>query len=177
MWESTSSKQANILQIIQIFKHFSVGGEDVQRRNIKRIIRHAHTYRSYGYASYGGYDISLLELETPIRGFKFICLPRPSFDDITPGGTLAGYGLYLRNEGETCQTNEFGRFKGGSHHGIFHLRPFPERPSPKTNMLSSVNDLPVSLTTAIEKDKIFADRGSLPEILSANISTKTTRRV
>ena len=102
------------------FWKFSLGGQDVQRSNIKRIIRHAHTYRSYGYASYGGYDISLLELETPIRGFKFICLPRLSFDDISPGGTLAGYGLYLRNQGETCQTNEFGQFKGGSHHGIFY---------------------------------------------------------
>ena len=91
---------------------FNLVSDDVQTSNIKRIIRHAHTYRSYRYGSYGGYDISLLELETPITGFRFICLPRLSFDDITPGGSLAGYGAYLRPK-ETCQTNEFGKSKGG----------------------------------------------------------------
>ena len=79
---------------------------------IKRIIRHAHSYRSNGYGSYGGYDISLLELQNRITGFKTICLPRRSFDDIMTPSSLAGYGRYLRG-GNTCQTNEFGRFKGG----------------------------------------------------------------
>ena len=35
--------------------------------------------------------------------------------------------------------------------------------------------LPLSLTTANVRDKIFADKGSLPVMRSATISTKTTR--
>ena len=123
VWEATSTKQANILPTNSFSSDFLellfTGADNIEKSNIRRIIRHAHTYRSHSYASRGGYDISLLELETPIRGFKFICLPKPSFDDITPGGTLAGYGLYLRNDGDTCQTNEFGKFKGGEE-GLSH---------------------------------------------------------
>ena len=83
---------------------------EVETRYIKRCIKHAHSQRTASLATtYGGYDIALLELDRPVTsGFKTACLPRPHFDDINPGGRLAGYGNYHRRN---CQTNQFGRFK------------------------------------------------------------------
>ena len=86
----------------------------MQNSTIKRIIRHGQSYRGPGsYGAYGGYDISLLELDTPITGYSPACLPGINFEDLKPG-KLAGYGKYRRlrvGEGETCQTNQFGRYK------------------------------------------------------------------
>ena len=83
---------------------------EVETRYIKRCIKHAHSHRTASLTTtYGGYDIALLELDRPVTsGFKTACLPRPHFDDINPGGRLAGYGKYHRRN---CQTNQFGRFK------------------------------------------------------------------
>jgi len=78
---------------------------------IKRAIRHAFSYKGGGnYGKFGGYDISILELETPLSRFKPACLPSPSFTDTIPG-KLAGYGRYFRNDGQTCQTNAYGEMK------------------------------------------------------------------
>ena len=85
-----------------------------QTSTIKRAIRHAHSYRGGGYGTFGGYDIILFELDTPFNTDIFACLPSPKFRDTNiKEGYLAGYGLYLRDEGKTCQTNEHGRTK---HH-------------------------------------------------------------
>ena len=150
---------------------------------IKRIIRHAHSYPGGGYGSYGGYDISLLELQNRITAFKTICLPRRSFDDIMTPSSLAGYGRYLRG-GNTCQTNEFGRFKGGE--GV--IREFHSNLKwPKKAHISYIHSLikknlliltflPLSFTTARVRGELLAGAGDLPEIRSAIISTKTTGR-
>jgi len=83
--------------------------------HIKRHIRHANTYRGGGtYGFFGGHDITLLELDRPIHGFRTACLPSPSFDDIRGGHDdtiLAGYGRYQRTGGRTCETNRFGPMK------------------------------------------------------------------
>jgi len=83
--------------------------------HIKRHIRHAKTYRGGGtYGHFGGHDITLLELDRPIVGFRTACLPSPSFDDIRGGHDdtiLAGYGRYQRTGGRTCETNRFGPMK------------------------------------------------------------------
>ena len=84
-----------------------------QKSLIKRAIRHAHSYQGgASYGTYGGYDISLLELETPLSGqrIKYACVPKPGFNDIQPG-KLAGYGKYQRDFGNTCQTNQYGKMK------------------------------------------------------------------
>jgi len=82
---------------------------------IKRHIRHLKTYRGGGtYGHFGGHDITLLELDRPIFGFRTACLPSPSFDDIRGGQDdtkLAGYGRYQRNSGKTCETSRFGPMK------------------------------------------------------------------
>ena len=101
-----------------------VGVDDVKRnvkRNlkqmseIKRHIRHPQSYRAGGtYGLFGGYDITLVELERPIVGYQPACLPGPKFDDIRlekKDSMLAGYGKYLRSEGQTCETNRFGEMK------------------------------------------------------------------
>ena len=91
---------------------FSLEAGSIEQRGIKRAIRHGHSYKGGGrYGTYGGYDISLLELDSPVQGFKTACLPSSSFDDIGAGWRLAGYGKYHRNNGDTCQTNKFGRNK------------------------------------------------------------------
>merc|ERR1719244_667801 len=82
---------------------------------IKRYIRHAKSYRGGGtYGTYGGYDITLAQMETPMNGYKPACLPGPRFDDTRRGkddSKLAGYGKFLRSQGQTCQTNNFGEMK------------------------------------------------------------------
>ena len=82
---------------------------------IKRHIRHQNAYKGGGtYGLFGGYDITLLELQRPFHGYKPACLPSPTFDDIRlekNDSILAGFGAYHRNEGNTCQTNEFGKMK------------------------------------------------------------------
>ena len=97
-----------------------VGRENVRKKQlndetstIKRVIRHAHSYRGGGnYGSYGGHDIALLELDTKIQS-KLACVPSPSFKDQNIMAEIAGYGKYLRDGGETCETNQYGRSK---HH-------------------------------------------------------------
>ena len=99
-----------------------IGVEDIRDRSqvamgqtttIKKAIRHAHSYRGGGtYGHYGGYDIALLELDSALHA-KTACLPSPSFSDQDTFGQLAGYGKYLRNQGKTCETNQFGLSK---HH-------------------------------------------------------------
>ena len=82
---------------------------------IKRHIRHAHSYKGGGrYGTYGGHDITLLELESPFAEYQMVCLPSSRFDDTRLGKTdtkLAGYGKYLRSEGKTCETNRYGMMK------------------------------------------------------------------
>ena len=93
----------------------------------KRIIRHAHSYRGGGdYGVYGGYDISILELDQPIDTGKFACLPSHQYDDITGDGILAGYGKYFRSK---CQTNEHGlaKYHYCETHTCKHDQP-PQRP-------------------------------------------------
>ena len=95
---------------------FNANGEKYgqQTSTIKRAIRHAHSYPGGGYGTFGGYDIILFEMNTPFNTDIFACLPSPKFQDTNiKEGYLAGYGLYLRDEGNTCQTNEHGRTK---HH-------------------------------------------------------------
>jgi len=78
---------------------------------IKRHIRHQNTYRGGGtYGHYGGYDITLVELETPQIGYKPACLPSPKFRDIRTS-IIAGFGTYRRGNGQTCETNNFGEMK------------------------------------------------------------------
>ena len=98
-----------------------VGRDNVRKKKlndetstVKRVIRHAHSYKGGGvYGSYGGYDIALLELDTKINLSQFACIPSPSFKDQNIEADIAGYGKYLRDGGETCETNQFGRSK---HH-------------------------------------------------------------
>merc|ERR1712226_1049000 len=82
---------------------------------VKRMIRHQDSYLGgAGYGDRGGYDITLIEMVTPIKGYKPACLPSPKFDDIKEGkaeSALAGYGKYHRSSGKTCQTNTFGQVK------------------------------------------------------------------
>ena len=87
---------------------------DVQTATIKRAIRHADSYQGGGgYGTFGGYDIALFEVDTPLNADRFGCLPSPTFTDTSGRGILAGYGRYLRDKGQTCETNEFGL---GKHH-------------------------------------------------------------
>jgi hypothetical protein len=101
-----------------------VGVDDVKKNiasnkehmsEIKRHIRHTRSYRAGGtYGLFGGYDITLLELERPMLGYQPACLPGPKFDDIRlkkKDSMLAGYGKYLRSQGQTCETNRFGEMK------------------------------------------------------------------
>jgi len=85
-------------------------------RKIKRHIRHPKSYRGGGsYGAFGGYDITLVELEASVdQKFVGACLPGPEFDDIREGkddSILAGYGLYYRDDGDVCQTNNYGPMK------------------------------------------------------------------
>lgn len=90
---------------------------DYETSEIKKVIRHANSYRGGGqYGEYGGHDISLVELETPIHGFQLACLPSPDFKSGDPSidHSLAGFGRYYRTnrQGEfVCQTNKFGKAK------------------------------------------------------------------
>ena len=80
-------------------------------RRIKRHIIHSEPYVGGGYNDYGGYDIALLELDTPYNGNKVACLPSPTFDDIRldqKDSIIAGYGNYRR---DVCETNNFGMMK------------------------------------------------------------------
>ena len=106
-----------------------------QKSLIKRVIRHAHSYQGgASYGNYGGYDISLLELETPISGLTLACVPKLGFDDIRQG-KLAGYGSYQRNKGLTCQTNKFGKMKyhycedPGNGKQVCHQQAAPQNPA------------------------------------------------
>jgi len=82
---------------------------------IKRHIRHKYSYKGGGtYGKYGGYDITLIEVETPFTQYKPACLPAFEFDDIretTKDTKLAGYGKFLREGGQVCETNRFGLMK------------------------------------------------------------------
>ena len=83
---------------------------------LKRHIRHSKSYHGGGdYGKYGGYDITLIELEKKIlTDYKPACLPGPWFDDIRleqKNSILAGYGKYLRAEGKICETNKYGKMK------------------------------------------------------------------
>jgi len=85
-------------------------------RKIKRHIRHPNSYRGGSkYGAFGGYDITMLELDAPMDGkFIGVCLPGPEFDDIREGrddSILSGYGLYYRDDGDICQTNNYGPMK------------------------------------------------------------------
>ena len=76
---------------------------------VKRAIRHELSYKGGGnYGSYGGYDIGLLELDTPIHA-QLACLP-VFVEDTDIKAEIAGYGTDRR---KNCLTNEFGFSK---HH-------------------------------------------------------------
>jgi len=88
----------------------------MEERKIKRHIRHPYSYRGGAtYGTFGGYDITLLEIDSPMTGIhRFACLPGPNFDDIRTGrhdSILSGYGRYYRDSGLTCQTNRHGPMK------------------------------------------------------------------
>ena len=82
-----------------------------QFSEIRSAIRHGHSYRGGGsYGDFGGYDITLITLVTPLSGQR-ACLPKPQFqDDGQDNGKLAGYGMYTRKKNK-CQTNQYGRMK------------------------------------------------------------------
>jgi len=115
-----------------------VGVDDLRNRNfrhqtstIKRVFRHAHSYRGGGtYGDYGGYDIALLELDDEINA-KLACLPGPSFNDQDTYGSLAGYGKYLRDYGRTCETNQYGMSK---HHYCKKSRCKSDKPPPQNKL-------------------------------------------
>ena len=117
--------------------------KELQQKNlanmheIKRHIRHGESYQgggSYGY--YGGYDITLLEVEKPMIGYRPACLPGPRFDDIRlkeKNSILAGYGNYKRDYQETCETNQFGPMKKhycDKDHGVGNNACITDKPAP-----------------------------------------------
>ena len=92
--------------------------EGYNTATIKNAVRHGHSYLGGGqYGDFGGYDIVLFELDSPLSIIPtedLACLPSPHYkDDDMNKGNLAGYGRYMRDQGRTCQTNEFGL---GKHH-------------------------------------------------------------
>jgi len=106
-------------------------------REIKRHIRHGESYRGGGsYGGYGGYDITLLEVAEPMEGHRPACLPGPKFDDIRlmeKNTMLAGYGKYLRTDGQTCETNKFGPMKKhycNKDHGVGNTACIYDQPAP-----------------------------------------------
>jgi hypothetical protein len=59
--------------------------EDFFTAIIKRFIRHSKSYKGSGkYGKYGGYDISLVELDNPVpeRFATPVCLPQASMQEI-----------------------------------------------------------------------------------------------
>ena len=118
--------------------------EDFFTAAVKRVVRHAQTYLGGGtYGKFGGYDITLLELDTvvpPAYGTP-ACLPTASFKDTHIKAHLAGYGQFYRRDKnndnkQKCQTDEYGRNKyhmcrdPGSGDEICHLdRPAPQTPA------------------------------------------------
>ena len=82
--------------------------EDVQSRTIQRIIRHPRGYRNGGYRDYGGYDISIVEVDKPFETDKFGCLPSPNYDDTNGPSIIIGYGNFFRH---SCLTNRLGPAK------------------------------------------------------------------
>ena len=65
------------------------------------------------YTDYGGYDITILELDKPFHNYQPACLPSPNFDDYANITKLAGYGKYFRQYWgkNICQTNQWGQMK------------------------------------------------------------------
>ena len=105
---------------------------------IKRHIRHAKSYKgNNGYGTYGGYDITLVEVETPMKVLRPACLPGPKFDDIRlkeKNSMVAGYGKYLRSNGETCETNKHGEMKKhycDTAHGMGGEACITNKPAPR----------------------------------------------
>jgi len=93
------------------------GIKEGQKSKIAYFIRHAHSYQGGGtYGTYGGYDITVVRLETqadPV--YKPACLPGPFFQDSGIGKdyekgqiTQAGFGKYTRPK---CLTDEYGPSK------------------------------------------------------------------
>ena len=82
-----------------------------QFSEIRSAIRHGHSYLGGGsYGDFGGYDITLITLVTPLSGRR-ACLPHLQFkDDGHDLGKLAGYGMYARKKNK-CLTNQYGRMK------------------------------------------------------------------
>ena len=82
-----------------------------QFSEIRSAIRHGHSYRGGGsYGDFGGYDITLITLVTPLSGRR-ACLPHSQFkDDGHDLGRLAGYGMYSRKKNK-CLTNQYGKMK------------------------------------------------------------------
>ena len=82
-----------------------------QFSEIRSAIRHGHSYRGGGfYGEFGGYDITLITLATPLSGQR-ACLPRLQFEDEGHDrGKLAGYGMYTRKKNK-CLTNQYGKMK------------------------------------------------------------------
>jgi len=81
---------------------------------IRSVIRHGQSYRGGGtYGKFGGFDITLITLASPLHG-HFSCLPGATFQDIAPS-KLAGYGNFFRKNmktnKETCMTNKYGMAK------------------------------------------------------------------
>ena len=102
-----------------------VGVNDIRRSKdyhtaiIKRVIRSAKAYQGGGsYGTFGGYDITLIELTeaVPQTYGKPACLPTVSFKDTYIKADLAGYGQFYRrdmsgDEVQICLTDQYGRNK------------------------------------------------------------------
>ena len=95
------------------FKRTSKGTSDIHTLTGRKACQ--TLYRGGGtYGHFGGYDITLLEMDRPIFGFETACLPSPSFDDLRSGKDdtmIAGYGRYLRCL-QDLSTNEYPGVKG-----------------------------------------------------------------
>jgi len=135
---------------------------------IKRHIRHKNSYKGGGrYGTYGGHDITMLELETPFTNYQPACLPSFKFDDVRLGQQdtrLAGYGKYLRSEGQTCETNRYGMMKyhycekdyGSGNDACIKDRPPPS--NRKCETFFSNPDTPNAVPSHVEEIKLVERR-------------------
>ena len=94
---TTKIKKKNIilqnLEIVPISPKGKVwmGVDDISKAEgesseIKRVIRHAYSYKGGGdYGSFGGYDITIVELDKSLTKFQKACLPSLQFNDVAIG--------------------------------------------------------------------------------------------
>lgn len=86
---------------------------DIKKGKIIKIdffMRHHSSYLGGGeYGKFGGMDITLLHLKTPVGSiYPPACLPTTAFPDSDRKANIAGYGRYSR---KSCETDEYGPSK------------------------------------------------------------------